>query len=200
MKLLNIRSLTLIAAALIIAGCSDDDVPAAENQEEVINKVTLIFTSPTGGAARAFTYTDPDGPGTTPPIQDDIVLAAGTIYTMNISLQNTLGEAVEDISQEVREEGEEHQIFFGWTGALFTSPTGLGNIGSENQSIINYDDADNAQLPIGLATIWETAPTPVAGTFRILLKHQPGVKTEDSSSADGETDLDIEWNIQLQEE
>lgn len=194
--LLNLSVITFFT--LSIVACSDDDAPEAENEEEVINNITLTFTTPAnGGAARAFTYNDPDGQGTAPATQDTIVLDTSTLYTMNIGLKNTLGETEEDISQEVRHEADEHQFFFSWTGPLFNSPTGLGNIGSENQSVINYDDFDNQELPVGLNTIWETADTPVNGTFRIVLKHQPNIKGENSSSADGETDLDIEWVIKI---
>jgi hypothetical protein len=34
-----------------------------------------------------------------------------------------------------------------------------------------------------------------AGTFRIALKHQPGIKSATSGFDDGGTDLDITWNI-----
>lgn len=188
----------LLCATLTMVSCSDDDTPEAENEEEVINEVTLTFTPAGGGTALTFTYLDPDGEGTAVAEQDDIVLAANTIYSLSLTLKNTVGDSDEDITVEVKEEGAEHQLFFAWTGALFTSPTGLGNIGAGNEdSPVNYQDEDDLGLPIGLQTVWETAD-PASGTFRILLKHQPDIKSETSSSLDGESDIDLEWKITVQ--
>ncbi|MBL6446210.1 hypothetical protein JMN32_07815 [Fulvivirga sp. 29W222] len=193
----NFLALLLLASAVFMTACSDDDAPEAENEEEVINEVTLTFTPVAGGTPLAFTYNDPDGDGTLTAEQDDIMLSANTIYSLAITLKNTVGGNNENITEEVKNEGIEHQIFFGWTGALFSSPTGLGNIGAGNQvNTLNYQDEDANGLPIGLATVWETA-TPTIGTFRILLKHQPDIKSASSSSEDGETDVDLQWNIEI---
>jgi hypothetical protein len=46
--------------------------------------------------------------------------------------------------------------------------------------------------PIGLTTSWTSAASSTTGKFfRVLLKHQPGIKSNSSTSIDGETDLDI---------
>lgn len=195
----NYLALLLLATMGFMASCSDDDdAPEAENEEEVINEVTLTFTPAAGGTPLSFTYNDPDGEGTAAAEQDDIVLAANTIYSMSITFKNTVGDNNEDITEEVEEEGHEHQIFFGWTGALFSNPTGLGNIGAGNQdNPVNYQDTDLDGLPIGLETVWET-DEPTSGTFRIMLKHQPDIKTATSSSEDGESDVDLQWNIEIQ--
>lgn len=191
--------LLLLFAMPWITGCNDDDVPAAENEEEVINEITLTFTPAAGGASSTFSYLDPDGEGTAAPNQDAIVLQPGKVYTLQLTLKNTLGEQEEVISDEVAAEGDEHQFFFEWTGSLFSSPKGLGNIGSGSQhNELNYQDKDVNGLPIGLQTIWETAAAPASGTFRLLLKHQPFIKSENSTSEEGESDLDITWDISVQ--
>jgi hypothetical protein len=101
----------------------------------------------------------------------------------------------EDIGEEVKEEGDEHQIFFGFTEDLFANPTGSGNISPSAGTVI-YDDQDENNLPIGLITTWRTEVTG-SGIFRILLKHQPDLKTATSTSATGSSDIDITWAVEI---
>ncbi|CAN0596863.1 unnamed protein product, partial [Laminaria digitata] len=64
----------------------------------------------------------------------------------------------------------------------------------------NYNDQDANGFPVGLSTSWSTDETG-SGTFTVLLKHQPdGIKTATSSSTDGDTDVDITWNIVVGED
>lgn len=175
--------------------CSDDDVPPAENEEEVINEVVLTFTPPAGGQTITATYLDDDGDGVNEPVISPINLLAETTYNLSISFRNTLEEIPEDITEEVREEGDEHQIFFSWSADVFTSPTGLGNIGSNGS--VNYTDEDANGNPIGLETTWTTGTTSSANTFRVILKHQPGIKSATSTSENGETDIDITFSFNI---
>jgi hypothetical protein len=62
---------------------------------------------------------------------------------------------------------------------------------------VNYEDTDANGLPLGLETFWTTAGVS-SGTFRVMLKHQPGSKNASSASSVGETDLDILFVIQVQ--
>ena len=91
-----------ILTVLIALTSCDNDPPSAENEEEVINKVTLTFTSSSGSVA--FSWFDPDGEGTQPPQIDDVVLDSETVYEMSLSLENTLEG--EDITEEVESEAD----------------------------------------------------------------------------------------------
>jgi hypothetical protein len=103
---------------------------------------------------------------------------------------------IEDITEEVREEADEHMFFFSWTDGLFSDPTGNGNVDNRADAV-NYDDADGDGLPLGLNTTWSTGPAS-SGSFRVILKHQPdGIKTATSGSSDGDTDIDISWQISI---
>ncbi len=188
----HLSLLSLIGVITIFSGCKDDD-PEPENIQELITKVVLRFT-PAGGASVIATATDPDGEGSQNlEIDGPINLTAGTTYTLTVELINGLydeGEEGYDITEEVREEGDEHQLFFSWTEGTFSSPAGAGNINTSG--LVNYDDEDTNARPIGLTTNWTTsATTRTQQTFRILLKHQPEIKSNSSTAVDGETDLDI---------
>jgi hypothetical protein len=107
-----------------------------------------------------------------------------------------VGEDGYDITKEVREEGDEHQLFFSWSDGVFSSPTGTGNINSTGT--VNYQDEDDNGRPIGLTTSWTSAASSSTGnSFKVLLKHQPGIKSNSSTSVDGETDLDITFPLNI---
>jgi hypothetical protein len=202
---MNHNILKLMAAALaivslsIISGCDDDD-PKKEDTPELITKATLTFTPIGGGSAVVVTATDPDAEG----VQDITVdgpinLGAAKSYTLTIQLINELAEPADpeyNITEEVGEESDEHMFFFSWTNNVFNDPAGNGNIDSRGDDV-NYEDTDDNGLPLGLETFWTTSAVS-SGTFRVLLKHQPELKSASSTSSAGETDLDIEFTINIQ--
>lgn len=185
-----------VVSLAVLGGCSDDDDPAKEDVPELITKATLTFT-PSGGTPVVVTATDPDGEGVKSiTVDGDINLAAGTTYTLGIQLINGLAAPTDeeyDITAEVTREGDEHQFYFAWNNDVFSDPAGNGNVDNRADKI-NYNDKDVNNLPIGLSTTW-TAGAASSGTFHVLLKHQPDIKSATSTSTDGETDLDVTFNI-----
>lgn len=189
---------------LFFSSCGDDDdnpAPIDENPEEIITDVNLTFTPSGGGQVVTATAQDPDGDGPQSlEVSGDIQLVENTSYTLTMELLNAEDPSdVEDITEEIREEDAEHMFFFGWTEGLFGDPTGNGNIDNRGDAV-NYNDLDGSGNPLGLSTGW-TTDEPGTGTFRVMLKHQPdGLKTASSASTDGDTDVDITWNIVVGED
>lgn len=191
----------LLGLGFYLSSCSDDDDPTPiveeEEEEELINEVTLTFTPVGGGDDVIVVWFDSDGDGASMPTKDDIELNADTEYTMAITLRNTLESPAEDKTSEIAEEDDEHMFFFGFTADLFIDPAGDGNIGAGNRGdAINYNDTDNDGNPVGLSTTWTTG-TAASGTFNVVLKHQPDLKSGTSDSTVGGTDVDIEFNINI---
>lgn len=191
--------LSIILFTLIISACNDI-APRKEDVPELITDVTLTFTPAGGGAAIVVTASDPDGEGVKDiEVDGPINLIAGTSYTLSLQLLNKLaqpGDPEYNITAEVAAEGDEHMFFYAWTNNVFSNPAGNGNIDSRNDAI-NYIDTDVNGLPIGLTTTW-TAGSAATGTFHVLLKHQPGLKSATSTSNDGETDLDLTFTINVE--
>jgi hypothetical protein len=106
-----------------------------------------------------------------------------------------------DLTTEVTNEGDQHQFFFSWTNNVFADPAGNGNIDNSTDPV-NYTGASNSKdknnRPLGLTTTWTTAINAASGSFRVLLKHQPNLKTDTSDSNTGESDLDITFTINVQ--
>lgn len=198
----NFRLIAALFAVLFIASCSDDDdVPEEEDEVEVITNLTLIFTNnsdPTDIIMAS--AVDPDGIGVQElQVTSGINLATDTQYTMTFEILNALNsDDIENIGEEVAEEDDEHQFFFSFTEDAFDSPMGDGNIDTASDPV-NYDDSDENGNAVGLSTTWTTPVTTVAGgSFTVRLQHQPDIKSATTGAADGDTDIDVTFTLDIQ--
>ncbi len=189
----------IILAASVLFSC-EEDAPGKEDTPELITKIQLTFTPAGGGNPIVATATDPDGIGVQDIAPDgQINLIGGTNYRLSIEFFNGLlspTEAGYDITEEVLEEANEHMLFFSWDGG-FSNPTGNGNIDNRTDPV-RYADNDSKGLPLGLLTDWSTQATATQNRkFRIMLKHQPDLKSASSGSNVGETDVDIQFTFNV---
>jgi hypothetical protein len=212
---MNRKALSALFLALGLVACGDDDEAEGEDGgEEVITTLTLTFVPDGGGTPVVATFRDPDGEGGDPPTQlDDIVLTAGTTYQLQIeALNETVPPSDPDyrIIDEIIEEAEEHQFFF--TGPAVQSDTTPANPNA--LAVVAYDDvesdyvtdATDPDLPVGVlstVTAAGAAGGPVTQGFVVTLQHQPPnggvpVKTPDSGISDGDTDIEVAFDITVQ--
>ncbi len=198
----------LLVSVIYFQACKEDD-PKKEDVPELITKATLTFTPTGGGSTVVVTATDTDGEG----VQDikvdgPINLAANKTYILTLNLINGLAATTApeyNVTKEVEEEGDEHMFFFGWTNDTFSNPAGNGNI-DVRADAVNYTGASNSKdvngRPLGITTTWTTVTlagtTARSGAFRVVLKHQPELKTDTSDSNIGETDLDLSFTLSVQ--
>jgi hypothetical protein len=191
-------SLALVSMSFLTS-CDDDD-PKKEDTPELITEVTLTFTPTGGGSTVTATATDPDGDGVQNlTVDGPINLAVNKTYTLSVELINGLADPSEpeyDITAEVEEESDEHMFFFGWTNNVFLDPAGNGNVDNRGDDV-NYNDEDDNGLPLGLNTSWTTVAASASGTFTIMLKHQPDLKSATSTSTDGDSDIDLDFIINV---
>lgn len=202
-EILNFRLVVLFFAIWSLVACSSDDdngveAPEEEEEVEVITDLTLIFTPTGGGDTVMASAQDPDGEGIEDlEILSNIVLAANTEYILTYTILNGLdADDVEDIVEEIEEEDNEHQIFYGFTEDIFTSPMGDGNIDTATDDL-NYNDQDENGLNVGLSTSW-TSGDAATGTFRVRLQHQPDLKNAGTGATDGDTDFDVIFGLTIQ--
>jgi hypothetical protein len=154
--------------AIALTACGED--PAVEDPQEVITSVILTFT-PVAGTPLVFEADDPDGDGGDPIVIDDVDLPAG-MYTLDLAFENRLEDPPEDITEEVADEADQHQVFL--TGSAVDGPA-EDNPGAPLAHA--YADADAGGLPVGLAnTITATSGT---GELTITLKHLPPIDGAD---------------------
>jgi hypothetical protein len=182
----TIKSILLLAfIGLSFVACSDDDnAPAPVNEEETITTMRITLVPAGGGTSIILETQDLDGDGPNEP--DPTVsgnLTANTTYTGSIVFLNETESPAEDITEEVEEEDDEHQVFYIPSGSI---------------SSITYNDQDGDGNPLGLAFTLETGAAGNA-TLEVSLVHEPK-KPNDGTLADagGETDFTDTYAITVE--
>lgn len=192
-----------VLVLLLLAACGDDG-GGGGNDNEVITTVTLTFT-PTGGAAVTASFKDLDGDGGNPPTIDPINLANGTTYATTVKFLNELETPAEDITVEVMDEGDVHQVFF--TGTAVKGPATSNATAPLTHT---YGDTDAKGFPIGLANSFAAATG--TGMMTVTLRHVPPVndnpvktgtladtvKTMGIAALPGESDASVTFNVTVQ--
>lgn len=199
-------ALTFATSALLSSGCPDvEDPDDPANEQEVITTVALSFAPQGGGAALEFRHADPENDGD--PLIDTVTLAAGTTYALSVSFLNELEDPPEDITVEVDEENDQHQVLIYGNGVEGPA-TGTN---ADHLVTHAYDDEDANGLPVGLSNTIEAV---VAGDadFEVMLRHLPpesdvAVKVESiagefasggSAAIGGETDADVTFPLTVE--
>lgn len=187
----QIKIFAIALTALFAASCSDDDSTTAMpvNEQEAISTIKATFVPVGGGTTVTLTSRDLDGDGPNPPVNTvSGPFAAGVSYTGNVQFLNELAGTVEDVTAEIREEGDHHQLFFVQTG---------GNLGT-----FIYTDADENGKPIGLTVTYNAAATAATGQLQMVLIHHPnkdaeGVANGSITNAGGSTDAEVIFNVSV---
>lgn len=195
--------LTCAALGFAAPGCGEDGSPSG-NENEVFTTITLTFVPAAGGASVIASVDDPDGDGGNPPTVKPVMLTAG-MFDMSVKFENKLATPPVDITEEVKDEADEHQVFF--TGNAVQGP-------ASNQPgaplMHTYADADSKGLPIGLAN----KVTAAAGTgmLTVTLRHLPPVndmavksaalaetvRSSGFSAIGGSTDVQVSFPVTVQ--
>jgi hypothetical protein len=189
MKTFKLTSIALIAL-LSFNSCSNDDNSQPVNEEEVITTVTVTLTPEGGGTPVILTSRDLDGDGPNAPlITSTGSFMVSTTYNGTVSLLNELTTPIDNISLEVKEEGDEHQFFFSASGGL--------------SGTFTYADLDVNNKPIGLDFKFTTSATAQSGNLTVILKHEPNkagenVASGDITNAGGETDVQVSFPVTVQ--
>ena len=142
----------------LFAGCSDVSDPDEPNEEEVITTVVLTLTQ--GDETIEVSWADPEDDGS--PVIDTLTLAADTEYDVSVQFLNELEDPAEDITLEVEDESDEHQVFY------------TGSAVDDGLVTVSYDDTDADGLPVGLLTVFDTAAAG-SGELVLTLQHLPPV-------------------------
>ncbi|MDA9572190.1 hypothetical protein N9R44_02365 [Flavobacteriaceae bacterium] len=175
---------TMLGASFILltifASCSKDD-PELVEEQELITAVELKFTSANTAAQTVRWTLDLNS---TP----SIVLQSNTQYQVAVSFLDESDPAdVEDITEEVKEEADEHQLFYEFSGV------------SLDFSSADSDVLDSNNNPLNVNSVWNTNASG-SGTVRLYLIHEPLTKNSSNRSGfGGETDVEVDFTIVVQE-
>jgi len=176
----------LTAMIFISSGCGSDELvnPPNPNEQELTTTLILSLKDSSSGEQFSFIFDDPDGEGGNPPTTfDTINVGAGKTYFAETILLNKSVTPVDTLTNEVLEEGTEHQFFYITNGV---------------STVISYNDSDANGNPIGLKTIWQNGAVS-NGRILVILKHQPGIKAPAPGDPNiGETDVQIDFAARVQ--
>ena len=184
----NFRNYTLIAlTAISLAACSSDDdgdTPEIINEEEVIT--TLNLTLQSGAETIVLTSQDLDGDGpNAPTITVSGNLDVSTVYNGTVEFLNETESPAEDITEEVEEEADEHQVFY-------TPSAGV-------DAAIAYGNFDSDNNPLGTVVTLTTGATAGTGTLTVTLRHEPTKPNDGTlSDAGGETDIQVTFPVTVE--
>ena len=183
----TLKLFALAGLGLAVSQCTP--TPEEENESELITTVRLVLTDSQDASNTATVeWQDLDGVGGDDPTVGDLTLMAGTTYNATIEFLDESGDAVEDITEEVEEEGDEHQVFYVPAAGLNLTFT--------------YGDMDSADNPIGIETTMTTGAAST-GALTVTLRHEPdkaaaGVSDGDITNAGGETDVTVDFDVTIQ--
>lgn len=174
----------LVLISWIFTGCKDVTDPHDHNEGELITTVRLdLVNDDDANDKPSATIKFKEGFGHDEALErnDTLKLQAGATYTATLTLLNESVNPAEDMTEEIAEEADEHQLFYKPSSAALT---------------VEYLDEDEKGLPIGIVTAMN-ASNAGALTLKVILKHQPGLKNATSTDATGETDVEVDFAVRV---
>ncbi len=182
------------------------------HETEVISTIELTFTPTGGGDPVVAQFVDPDGDGGQSGMSDEIVLAPSTEYTLDLRFVNALETPEEDITEEIREEAEEHFVLIYGDAVEGPATTLTGGVVVHAYADLESDYGPNAvgeDLPVGLSNTITTGASG-DGKIQVMLRHLPPLNDVPQKTADlvsdfaagmpiaGEVDVDVSFDLSLE--
>lgn len=175
----------ILGTLLFFTACEKKDPDV--NGGELITTLNYTLTPSGGGTAITLSFQDLDGDGGIDPVITGGTLSANQTYEGTIELLNESVTPVENITEEVDAEDEDHQFFFQSNMANLT---------------VEYTDQDEAGNPVGITSTLSTGAM-ATGSITITLRHLPnksaaGVSEGNIANAGGETDIQVTIPVDVQ--
>lgn len=160
--------MTLILGLL---ACSDveNQGTGEPDEQELITRVEISLEPEGEGSAQLASWSDPELDGD--PEVVGLTLPLDGAFRATVRFYNDLAQPSEEMTGEIEEAGEEHQIFF--TGDI----NGPAVEGEDGLVLQEYQDQDLDGLPIGLDNRF-SAVALGSGELVLTLRHLPPVSGE----------------------
>ena len=173
-----------LIATLLFVSCSKDDDPVAVNEEEVIT--TLIVTLVPSDASTNVTLKtqdlDGDGPNA-PVVTVSGNLKASLTYAGSVKFLNETETPAEDITLEVEEEADDHQLFY--------------TVGSGLTMGVASTNNDSKGNPLGIKFDVKSLSAS-SGKLTFTLRHKPKKPNTGLADAGGDTDIEATFDIVIE--
>ena len=214
---MKLHAVLASSAFLLTGGCADVEAPDGchyhgdelhcddDENHGLATKMMVYFRPPANTDAEeiVFVWSDPENDGD--PIVDPIVLPmSANQWTMDLQIWNELQEPAEDVTVEILEQSDIHQIFF--TGSAVTGPATKPNADAILEH--GYVDSDANGAPLGLSNTIDTLGVG-NGELVITLRHLPTENGESVKGSDlaetvaadgisaipGSTDIEVRFDV-----
>ena len=166
---------------ILFVSCSKDDDPVAVNEEEVITTLTVTLVPSDASANIILKTQDLDGDGPTAPsvtVSGD--LKASLTYAGSMKFENETETPAENITLEIIEEADEHQVFYTVASSL-------------NATVVSSKN-DSKGLPLGTEFNLTTGAAST-GKLTFTLRHQPKKPNTGLADAGGSTDIEATFDL-----
>lgn len=209
----NVTFWPVLALVVLLGACGSDvhdhddhDDHHGHNHDpnEVMTTLKLTFTPTDGGTKFVATWADPENDGS--PVIDEIKLTKGKKYNVTMAVLNELEKPVEDVTPEIKDEQDDHQVFF--YGEAVEGP---GSKATKALVKHEYSDKDSKNLPVGLSNTIEAVEAGNGSLF-VMLRHMPPVnnnavktgtlaadfKATGESALPGSADINIDFKLTVE--
>jgi hypothetical protein len=186
------KVIALLGLIFVLNACKKDSKDVAQPvnpiDQELITTLTLVVSpASTPNNQQYFSYRDLDGDGGNPPKIDTIRLLENTTYHVQLLVLDETKSPADTTSKEILKEKDIHEFFFSKVGTFDLTTT--------------YLDSDDNGVPVGLNISINagSAFTTKTNTYKVVLKHQPGLKpTSGKGNVNlGETDIEVDFPITI---
>ena len=191
LKNIYTNSLLIISAFLLVISC-DKGEPVVVHEHEVFTRVVLEVKKDGETNFKKYTFEveghDDHGDDDHGDEHTEVELDTNSTYHVGIFFYNDSDpDNIEDVTLEVIEEADAHQVFYEMT-----------EIPGFSIAAASDDTKDSNGNPLFLKTSWTTA-SETSGDVMAYLIHEPTSKTG-STRADfgGATDLQIEFEVHIE--
>jgi len=168
----------------------DDHHDHGPGEVQLITTLQAPLTPQGGGSSLTVQLQDLDGEGGNAPVVDRIVVDAGTVYDGSIQELNELESPPEDITEEIREEAEAHQLFYETLGGF--APATVAYADKESDYVTN----SGADHPVGLKFTLTVPANARNGQFRVSQSHYDAGPKDGVTPSD-ETDIEVTFEVEV---
>lgn len=185
-----IRSLAsiILTSSLFIAGCKKEEQvvspPLPGNEFVTTVKLVLINNASNDTVIAIWRDLTPEDSNPADTSLAVLNLKENSTYKATIYLLDETKTPAEDITEEIKERANYHQLFY------FPS----SNLGSNLLVNITDSDTNSPPLPLGVTSNFTTISA-ASGKVNVILKHQPNVKN--GTFAPGSTDIDVNFQVNI---
>jgi hypothetical protein len=180
-------SLTLMIS-LLVASCKKEEQvvspPLPENEFLTTVKLQLVNAATNDTVIAIWKDLTPEDTNPADTSLAVLNLKKNSTYQATILLLDETQNPAEDITEEIKERANYHQLFY------FPSSSLGGNL------VVNVTDTDTNSPPLPLGVTSNFITSNVAnGKINVVLRHQPNVKN--GTFAPGSTDVDVNFQVNI---